>query len=103
MFREIIRCFINIHRQAFWNGNGNPSMLVISNNITNSENFVKTQSHYKIELANLVRSYRGLSQCMLSTLLIQIKLLYEQTWAEQHAQTVHCPRPARKETSVPLK
>ena len=53
-------------------------MLIISSNITNSENFVKTQSHYKIEPANLVRSYG-------------------QTWAEQHSQYTVKDQPGRKQ------
>ena len=34
---------------------------------------------------------------MMSTLLIQIKLLYGQTWAEQHAQYTVQDQPGRKQ------
>ena len=49
---------MSILRNAFGNKYGNQFMLAISNNIINSEKFVKT--HYKTELANPVRSNRGL-------------------------------------------
>ena len=55
-FREIVGCFIGIHRNSFWDGNRNQFMIAISNNITNSKNMIQ----YKIELANLARSYGGL-------------------------------------------
>ena len=40
-FREIFGCSISIQRNAFWNEHGKRFMLEISNNITNSEKFVK--------------------------------------------------------------
>jgi hypothetical protein len=55
---EIMVCFISILRNAFGNKNRNQFMLAISNNIINSEKFVKTHkslliTHYKIEASKI--------------------------------------------------